>query len=175
MKIYVASSWRCALQPEIVELLRVNNFEVYDFRNPEAGDHGFHWSNINPKWKAGTEIGVGKSTMSLEDYRDEALASDLAKHGFGLDFAAMKWADACVLVLPCGRSAHLEAGWFVGAGRPLHILLSTEKFEPELMYLMATSISIDRVELLAAVDKSRAVIDAPRTDWDRDDPDIHGH
>lgn len=152
MKIYVASSWRCALQPEIVTLLRAARFEVYDFRNPESGDHGFHWSNINPKWKAGTEIAVGKSSMSLKDYRDEALTSDLANHGFGLDFAAMKWADACVLVLPCGRSAHLEAGWFVGNGRPLHILLSEDRFEPELMYKMATSISIDTLELLEALD-----------------------
>ena len=45
----------------------------------------------------------------------------------------MKWADACVLVLPCGRSAHLEAGWFVGAGKPLHIL-QLDREEPELMY-----------------------------------------
>lgn len=147
MKIYVASSWRCAEQPEIVAMLRDFKFEVYDFRNPDAGDHGFHWSNINPKWTAGT----GQAGMSLKDYRDEALTSDVAKHGFGLDFAAMQWADACVLVLPCGRSAHLEAGWFSGQGKPLHILLSEDQFCPELMYLMATSISITKSELLTSL------------------------
>ncbi len=113
--------------------------------------------------------------MTLEEYRDEALTSDVAKHGFGLDFADMQWADACVLVLPCGRSAHLEAGWFAGQGKPLHILLSEKSFEHELMYLMATSISITKSELLVALEQSREKCDAPRTDWDRDDPDIHGH
>lgn len=32
------------------------------------------------------------------------------------DVDAMLWADTCVLVLPCGRSAHTEAGWFAGKG-----------------------------------------------------------
>jgi hypothetical protein len=48
----------------------------------------------------------------------------------------MKLARACVLVLPCGRSAHIEAGYFVGAEKPLHILL-TSRSEPELMWRMA--------------------------------------
>ena len=49
----------------------------------------------------------------------------------------MKWADACVMVMPCGRSAHLDAGWFVGIGKPLIILLSDG--EPELTYKMANA------------------------------------
>lgn len=49
-------------------------------------------------------------------------------------------------LLPSGRSAHIEAGYFVGARKPLHILLTTEQ-EPELMYLMATSISRNVAEL----------------------------
>ena len=47
----------------------------------------------------------------------------------------MEWADAFVLLMPCGRSAHLEAGWAIGAGKPTAILLSAG--EPELMYKMA--------------------------------------
>jgi hypothetical protein len=34
VKIYVASSWRNAEQPEIVGLLRDLGHEVYDFKNP---------------------------------------------------------------------------------------------------------------------------------------------
>ena len=42
-------------------------------------------------------------------------------------------ADTCVLVLPCGRSAHTEAGWFAGNGLKT-IVYMPEKQEPELMY-----------------------------------------
>lgn len=45
-----------------------------------------------------------------------------------------------------GRSAHLEAGYFVGAGKPLFILI-LEKCEPELMYKMATAICLTFGEL----------------------------
>lgn len=41
MKIYVASSWRNAYQPQVVDALRKEGNEVYDFRNPAEGDNGF--------------------------------------------------------------------------------------------------------------------------------------
>jgi nucleoside 2-deoxyribosyltransferase len=49
---------------------------------------------------------------------------------------ALNAADVTVLVLPCGRSAHLEAGYTAGQGKPVVILLD-QTFEPELMYKMA--------------------------------------
>jgi hypothetical protein len=127
VKIYVASSWRNDYQPDVVRGLREMDHEVYDFRNPEAGDQGFHWLEIDAKWES----------WSLAEYI-AGLRHPLASAGFGKDFAAMQRADACVLVLPCGRSAHLEAGWFVGNFKPLLILV--EQIEPELMYKMADSI-----------------------------------
>jgi nucleoside 2-deoxyribosyltransferase len=81
----------------------------------------------------------------------------LCYFGFMNDFEAMQWADACVLVMPCGRSAHLEAGYFVGAGKPLYILLSDG--EPELMYRMAWetggTICVELSELLQAMRAKR--------------------
>jgi hypothetical protein len=124
MKLYVASSWRNTDQPRVVAALRADGHAVYDFRHPSEGDHGFHWSDIDPSWQRWTP-----------DQFREALSHVIARNGFQKDFAAMQWADAGVLVLPCGRSAHLEAGWFVGAGKPLAILLADG--EPELMYRMA--------------------------------------
>ena len=49
------------------------------------------------------------------------------------DVEAMKECDACVLVLPCGRSAHTEAGWFCGAGKKVVVYIPCKQ-EPELMY-----------------------------------------
>lgn len=38
MKVYVASSWRNKLQPDVVAIIRAAGHEVYDFRNPEEGE-----------------------------------------------------------------------------------------------------------------------------------------
>jgi hypothetical protein len=64
------------------------------------------------------------------------------------DFRGMEWADTCVLVLPCGRSAHLEGGWFAGRGKRL-IILTRDGEEPELMALIANSICVSIREVLA--------------------------
>jgi hypothetical protein len=56
-----------------------------------------------------------------------------AIEGYDADFAAMEKADTFVMVLPCGKSAHLELGWAIGAGKRTAILLE-DPVEPELMY-----------------------------------------
>jgi hypothetical protein len=139
-RIYVASSWRNTAQPAIVELLRANGHEVYDFRNPFNGVPGFAWSEIDPAWK----------DWSARGYRDLLLTHPIAARGFVSDKRAMEWADTCLLVLPCGRSAHLEAGWFCGQGKRC-VILTRDGEEPELMALLATDICIDTDEVLAAL------------------------
>lgn len=126
-KIYVASSWRNPHQQAIIQALRNAGHEVYDFRNPAPGNTGFHWSAIDPAWKDWSPEGLRRG-----------LGHEIAAEGFSFDFGAMEWADQCVLVLPTGRSAHLEAGWFMGQGKPVTIL-ALEPIEPELMYLLAGS------------------------------------
>ena len=137
IKIYVASSWRNPFQADVVKALRGEGHEVYDFKNPWGEeDKGFHWTEIDPEWKS----------WSPSRFRT-ALDHQIAVKGFDTDFGAMEWADACVLVMPCGRSAHLEAGYFVGAGKPLYILLSDG--EPELMYRMASEVCVNLDEVLS--------------------------
>lgn len=121
MRIYVASSWRNEFQPGIVSVLQAMGHEVYDFRNPSAGTH-FSWTQIDPNWESWT----GEESKA-------ALLHPLAQRGFRSDFEAMQRADACVMVLPCGRSAHTEAGWMKGAGKMVFVFQPTAQ-EPELMY-----------------------------------------
>lgn len=71
----------------------------------------------------------------------------VAIEGFSADFAAMERADTFVLVLPCGKSAHLELGWAVGAGKRTAILLE-DPVEPELMYRMVDFMTPSTDELL---------------------------
>lgn len=134
-RIYVASSWRNIHQPIIVKSLRADGHEVYDFREPAPGVKGFAWSEIDPKWQSWTAKGYVA-----------ALNDPLAVNGYAHDLGAMQWADTCVLVLPCGRSAHLELGWMAGAGKRT-IILTQDGEEPELMAKMATKIctSLDEV------------------------------
>ena len=138
-RIYLASSWRNARQPEVLAALRNAGHEVYDFRSPSSH---FRWDAIDADWESWT----------TEQYL-EGLQDPKADFGFGQDFAAMQWADVGVLLLPCGRSAHLEAGYFVGAGKRLVIALEGNE-EPELMYKMADTICRvgDVVDAVAALD-----------------------
>lgn len=146
MNIYVASSWRNAIQPSVVHALRAAGHEVYDFKNPAPGEHGFSWSEIDPEWKR----------WSPEKFR-VALTHPVAQHGFSLDMDALKRCDACVLVMPCGRSAHLELGWATGAKKltVVYFPLLTEPEsdasfpEPELMYAMCDHVCISLDEVLA--------------------------
>lgn len=128
-RIYVASSWRNPDQPEVVDRLRARGFEVYDFHNP-PGRAGFSWSEIDPWWQSWT----------AEEYV-AALEHPLAVAGYASDFAAMQWADTVVLVLPCGRSAHLELGWAVGAGKRT-VIITRDGEEPELMAKMVDHIAV---------------------------------
>jgi hypothetical protein len=126
-RIYLASSWRNLAQPDAVILLRDAGHEVYDFRNPPNGA-GFGWEEIHADW---LDWDTAEYVAALEHSR--------AKEGYAADMGAMKWADTFILLLPCGRSAHLEAGWAVGSGRSLYIV-HPDGEEPELMAKMATAI-----------------------------------
>lgn len=120
--IYVASSWRNPYYENVVNRLRQEGFPVYDFRNPPHGGCGFHWTDVDrnaPNW-------------TFNEY-EEGLGHPLAERQFAADLEALKAADTCVLVLPCGRNAHTEAGWMAGAGKRV-IAYIPEMVEPELMY-----------------------------------------
>ena len=136
MRIYVASSWRNPYQQLVVAELRTAGHHVYDFRNPRPGDTGFHWGEIDTAWRHWSPLG----------FRD-ALEHPIARKGFASDMTALEECEACVLVLPCNRSAHLELGWAVGAGRTTAIL-QLDPQEPELMYRMVDYLCLSIAELV---------------------------
>ena len=138
-KIYVASSWRNEYQPEVVEALKGANHEVYDFRHPGDGGNGFRWNDVDADWQKWT----------VDDYRT-GLRHPVAERGFRRDMDAMRWADICVLVLPCGRSAHAEAGWMKGAGKKVLVFIPHLE-EAELMYKLFDTVCGSMDELLAVL------------------------
>jgi hypothetical protein len=137
MRIYVASSWRNLYQPTVVTALRQEGYEVYDFRHPAPDDDGFHWAEIDPAWQSWTPA----------QYR-EALQHPLAQVGFAQDKLALQMADVTVLILPCGRSAHLELGYAAGVGQRTAVLM-LEPQEAELMYALCDHVCLGMDELLS--------------------------
>lgn len=167
--VYVASSWRNPVQPLVVKTLQGEGVDCYDFRNPPNGA-GFGWEQVGRKptpcpcnhtrgahgfcgahGEAPT-LGRGCScprpdTVPMDEYLT-MLDHPRAIEGFEADFTAMQRADTFVLVLPCGRSAHLELGWAVGAGKRTAILLD-DPCTPELMYRMVDHVATTLDGLLA--------------------------
>lgn len=138
-RIYVASSWRNKYYSEVVVRLREAGNEVYDFRNPPHGGNGFHWTDIDenaPNW-------------TFKEYA-EGLHHPKAERQFAADLEALQWADTCVLVLPCGRSAHTEAGWMAGAGKKV-VVYMPEMVEPELMYKLFDKVVNTLYQLITAL------------------------
>lgn len=159
MKVYLASSWRNPYQQAMVAYLRFHGHEVYDFKNPPNGT-GFGWN----------QLGKGEpEDWSMKDFRD-ALQVPRAQEGFYSDFNAMQWADAIVLLLPCGRSAHLELGWAAGAGKLSIVVLDEDRFEPELMYLMADYICLDRDECIKVLQQESGFWRRLFRKWFRSEP-----
>ena len=64
----------------------------------------------------------------------------------------MEACDVCVMVLPCGRSAHTEAGWFAGKGKTT-IAYIPEKQEPELMYKLFSTVCCSMDEMIEVLNK----------------------
>ena len=109
---------------------------------PGQRDAAFPWSDNDTEWMSWTP------TQFID-----ALDHPLAEAGFKSHMDGLTNAEALALVIPRGRSAHLEMGYAAGAGIPTIILMSDG--EPELMYRMATRFAIDLdgvVESLKAIE-----------------------
>ena len=137
-KIYLASSWRNGYQSAMVDFLRGQGHTVYDFRHPEEDNDGFHWKEIDPQW----------NTWDIDRFKD-ALWSPIAHDAFHLNKRALECCDLVVLLLPSGRSSHIEAAYHAGKGGPVIVHCPTAfEFDPELMYKLFTTITTTEGELM---------------------------
>lgn len=149
MNIYVASSWKTAAQPFVVRGLRALGHEVYDFR-----EDGFSWDEVaqcpgfTPDWQNWTP-----------EQSRAALLTAPATRGFRRDRAALDACDVCVLVLPCGRSSHLELGYAVGKGKVGIVFWPPDvhPYDPDLMYGLCDYFVISTEELIRVVSREQIV------------------
>ena len=116
--VYVAGSMRNPRVTQVAKLLREQGFEVFDdwYSPGEQADN--RWQEY--------EKDRGRTYA-------EALDGYHAKHVFDLDHHHLKRCDAFVLVMPAGKSAHIELGWFC-KDKPAFVLFDKEPERYDIMY-----------------------------------------
>ncbi len=134
--IYVIGSLR---NPEVTDVgndLRDLGLDVFDdwmAAGPEADDY----------WKT-------YETKRGHSYK-EALDGYAAQHVFNFDKHHLDRCDAVILVLPAGRSGHLELGYAIGSGKPGFILLDQDYKDEgrfDVMYNFATEVFENPMQML---------------------------
>ena len=124
--LYIVGSLRNDNIPKVASYVRLHaDIEVFDdwyAAGPEADDY----------WRT-YELNRGRNY-------EEALAGRAATNTFRYDKSNLDRCDACVLVLPAGKSGHLELGYFIGCGKPGYILLDADYDRWDVMYRFATKV-----------------------------------
>ena len=84
----------------------------------------------------------------------EALAGLHAQDVFLFDRVHLDLADCAILLMPAGKSGHLELGYFAGTGKPAFILLDEEPKRYDVMPNFAT-VCYSMAELIEKLSKQR--------------------
>ena len=130
--IYIIGSLKNKDVPEVAEYLRSLGHDVFDewySAGPEADDY----------WQAHCE-------MRGMNYA-EALASPHAECVFEFDRKYLDLADTVVLVLPAGKSGHIELGYALGRGKRGFVLFPNQPDRYDVMYKFATGFAFTWEEL----------------------------
>lgn len=134
--IYLIGSMKNPEIPKLAISLRKLGFDVFDdwySPGPETDDY---WQKYEK------ERG--------RNYK-EALQGWHAKEVFEFDKLHLDRADVGVLVLPAGKSGHLELGYMVGKGKPSYILFDKEPERYDIMYQFATDVFYSAEDLIKAL------------------------
>ena len=133
MKIYLIGSLKNPNVSKLGNELRKNGFACFDDWMAAGPDADDEWQKY--------ERARGRTYQ-------EALRGEFASHVFDFDNKHLRESDVGVLVLPAGKSGHLELGVLVGLGRRTYILLNGEPERYEAMYNYATAVVASIDELL---------------------------
>jgi hypothetical protein len=131
--IYLIGSLRNPEIPALGVTLREAGFDVFD------------------DWFAGGKI-ADDEWQAYETSRGrtygEALRGYAADHVFHFDKYHLDRADSGVLVLPAGKSGHLELGYLAGQGKRTFILFDSVPERWDVMYKFATGVAFSVDELV---------------------------
>lgn len=117
---FVASRWRNRNSVfSLVNAIRAKGKSVYNFME----DDPYHSSTDDPEE-------VMKAFEATEDWENTQMIKDI----FTKDMTALKASDAVILLLPAGKSAHIEIGSAYGMKK--RTILIGEQKEAESLYLI---------------------------------------
>lgn len=134
MRVYLIGSLRNPEVPRVAARLRELGHDVFDdwyAAGPEADD----------RWQA-YETDYRKRSFA------EALQGEAAKHVFNFDRRHLERADVVVLLMPAGKSGHMEFGWAVGRGARGIICMDREPERFDVMYGFAERVCVGVQALL---------------------------
>lgn len=131
--IYLIGSLRNPKVPLLAARLRAEGFEVFDdwyAAGPRADDH---WQDYE---------------KNREHSFTEALRGYAARHVFEYDRKHLDRCKIAVLLMPAGKSGHLEFGYMMGQGKLGFVLLDKEPERFDVMYGFAAGVTADEDELV---------------------------
>ena len=131
--LYLIGSLRNPEVPKIANILRAEGHEVFD-----------QWYGAGPNADDCWQEYCKNKGMNYK----EALADHGAQHVYNFDRTFLTRSDTVVLVLPAGKSGHLELGWALGQGKRGFILLDGEPERYDVMYNFATGVCLNLQELI---------------------------
>ncbi len=134
MRLYLIGSLRNPRIPEIAALLRQDGLEVFDDWFPAGPKADDHWRDYEQQ--------RGHDLVN-------ALEGPAANHVFDFDKHYLDSCETAMLVLPSGRSGHLELGYMAGRGKPTFILMDEEPERYDVMYRFARQVFRDEDEMRA--------------------------
>lgn len=120
--LYLIGSLRNPAVPLLGNRLRAEGFDVFDDwfgAGPEADDY---WQKY--------EQTRGRSYL-------DAINGAAAWNTFNFDKRHLDYCEGAVLLLPAGKSGHLELGYVLGQKKPGFILLDKEPERWDVMYRFA--------------------------------------
>lgn len=124
MRIYIASSWKNQAKViALAEALESEGFEVDAFCRATDKRYSFHWS----------ELVDDEDELKYYD-AIQMLADPRTQRAFREDKKWLDWSNCIIMVLPCGRSSHLGAGYAKGQGKLVYIYGPFPVGEFEVMY-----------------------------------------
>lgn len=94
----------------------------------------------------------GKGLTYKETLKDWA-----ATHIFAFDKKHISRSTDVVMVMPAGKSGHLELGWALGKGKRGYVLFNETPKRVDIMYQFATDIFFDFQELVTELKKHDSI------------------
>lgn len=137
MKLYTIGSLRNPVIPLVARRMReafpwAEVFDDWYAAGPKADDH----------WKE-YEQARGRTYV-------EALRGYAARNVFAFDKRHLDSASHVVLILPAGKSGHLELGYCAGLGKHTYVLLD-DPDRWDVMYQFATGVATDVEDLIKQI------------------------